>query len=43
MGEASSLLSFRRSVISLCSHENFGYDNYDYLVVEKLMILKMVD
>jgi hypothetical protein len=43
MGEACSLLSFRRSAIPLCSHEGFGYVNYDYLVVEKLMILKMVD
>jgi hypothetical protein len=42
MGEAYSLLSFHRSAIP-CSHESFGYVNYDYLVVEKLMILKMVD
>jgi hypothetical protein len=41
-GEACSLLSFRRSAIPLCLHESFGYVNYDYLVVEKLMILKMV-
>jgi hypothetical protein len=25
MGEACSLLSFRRSAISLCSHESYGY------------------
>jgi hypothetical protein len=34
MGEACSLLSFRRSAIPLCSHESFGYVNYDYLVVK---------
>jgi hypothetical protein len=34
MGEACSLLSFHRSAIHLCSHESFGYVNYDYLVVE---------
>jgi hypothetical protein len=34
MSEACSLLSFRRSDIPLCSHERFGYVNYDYLVVE---------
>jgi hypothetical protein len=43
MGEACSLLSLCRNAIPLCSHESFGYVNYDYLVVEKLMILKMVD
>jgi hypothetical protein len=43
MGEACSLLSFYRSAITLCSYESYGYINYDYLVVEKLMILKMVD
>jgi hypothetical protein len=42
MGEACSLLSFRRSAIPLCSHESFDYVNYDYLVV-KMMILKMID
>jgi hypothetical protein len=36
MGEACSLLSFRRSDIHLCSHESFGYVNYDYLVVKKI-------
>jgi hypothetical protein len=43
MGEACLLLSFCRNAIPLCSHESFGYVNYDYLVVEKLMILKMVN
>jgi hypothetical protein len=36
MGEACSLLSFRRSDIHLCSHESFGSVNYDYLVVKKI-------
>jgi hypothetical protein len=34
MGEACSLLSFRRSAILLCSYVVNGYVNYDYLVVE---------
>jgi hypothetical protein len=34
MGDACSLLSLRRSAISLCSYEIYGYVNDDYLVVE---------
>jgi hypothetical protein len=34
MGEACSLLLFRRSAIPLCSHESFSYVNYDYSIVE---------
>jgi hypothetical protein len=34
VGDACSLLSFHRTVISLCSYEIYGYVNNDYLVVE---------
>jgi hypothetical protein len=43
MGESCSLLSFHRSVIPLCSHESFGYVNYDYLVVKNDDTKKTID
>jgi hypothetical protein len=37
MGDTCSLLSVRRSAISLCSYEIYDYINYDYLVLNMLI------
>jgi hypothetical protein len=34
MGNTCSLLSVRRSAISLCSYEIYDYINYDYLILK---------